>query len=197
VIVATVLYEDRRGPTNEFGLHRLVMASVWDSISASRPSVERYRLEQMVNPRPLKGSGNVVRSCRNDVGLITRDGRRLLVVIDDDEVRQLLQLSAKANETQVREKILEGCAAPERVSIHLLLENTETVIDAARKCDGTIPREVVRQALAKSPRDRDVVMNWVARSDRRSIRECVLREVPSLAGLVAELTRVVLERTAD
>lgn len=194
-MIATVLYEDQRGPTNEFGLHRLVVACVWDRVTIARPELQRFELEKLLkDARPLKGSGNLLTACRRDAQLISHKGQPLFAVFDNDEVRRLLRLPADAEETVVAQKILEGSTAPERVRVHLLRENMESVVTAVRECAPSLTPEAVANALAKSLSDRDIVLRAVAREERRVVRDCVLQRVPSLARMIDDLARVVTER---
>ncbi|UQA55994.1 hypothetical protein [Polyangium aurulentum] len=67
----TILYEDQRGARQGFGLHALVKACVFDAVNGDRPRVE----EALRDHRPLKGAGNLLRTCREEIDLIASDGR--------------------------------------------------------------------------------------------------------------------------
>jgi hypothetical protein len=84
--VVTVLYEDKRGVSQGFGLHTLVKACVFDAINGDRVWIERDALKDC---RPYNGDGNLLRGCREDADLIAADGRTIVAVFDDDGVRRL------------------------------------------------------------------------------------------------------------
>ena len=60
-VKVTVLYEDQRGETRDFALHRLVMACVYD-----RTGGERHHVEALVEARPQKGDAKLRQACRED-----------------------------------------------------------------------------------------------------------------------------------
>jgi hypothetical protein len=108
----TILYEDQRGPRNGFGLHALVRACVFDAINGDRHRVE----ERISDYRPLKGVQNVLRACREDIDLIAADGRSVVAVFDNDEIRHQLKLPRTATDEHVEREIRKGCRAPDRAT---------------------------------------------------------------------------------
>jgi hypothetical protein len=110
-------------------------------------------------------------------------------VYDADKVRELIKLPFNACKTQVRGKLLEECPWGDRLRVVFLERNLETVLDALRGCDRSISSEE-QWAKAIDRKDlgaRDIILKAAAAPPARALRECVLREVPSLAYLVQNL----------
>ncbi|WP_434043669.1 MULTISPECIES: hypothetical protein [Sorangium] len=178
----TVLYEDQRGSRQGFGLHALVKACVFDIINGDRAWLER---DALGDHRPLKGAGNLLRTCREDIDLIAADGRRVFAVFDDDKIRVLLRLPSRASDARVEQEIRKGCRTPDRLVVALLKQNTESVLAAAGECDVSISSERIERALRnKDLLERDAIFFDLARERSRPARDCVLRKVPSLKKLV-------------
>jgi hypothetical protein len=189
----TILYEDARGQTNGFGLHTLVKACVHDAING-----DRHRIERMLNDaRPLKGVQNVLQACREDIDLIAADGRTVIAVIDNDAIRHHLRLPRTASEAQVEQAIKKGCRAPDRLRIALLVQNTESVLEAAAACDPSIDRNRIERAVKhKDLLERDAILTELSRERARSARDCVLGRMPSLRALVDFLGGMLSPKSA-
>ncbi len=174
-----ILYEDQRGPTRDFGLHQLVAACVFDVVDG-----QRHLLQRALDGRPMKGDSQLLKSCREDVPDISPGGDPVVALFDNDNVRRLLKLPREADlETVVRE-IKKGAVAAEQLHVFLLVENMESLIQAAGACDSAISKEVLASALRKNLAARDVVLKGAARGDRRSVRDCMLAKVPSLKRVI-------------
>ena len=184
----TVLYEDKRGPRQGFGLHMLVKACVFDAMNG-----ERHRVEGMLSDhRPLKGVQALLKACREDIDLIAADGRSVVAVIDDDAIREQLKLPRSATDAQVEREIRKGCKAPDRLLIVLLKKNMESVIEAAAACDPGIDAERIDRAIRhKELLERDAILTELSRERARPLRDCVLGKVPSLRVLVDLLSRAL------
>lgn len=178
----TILYEDQRGQRQGFGLHGLVKACVFDAINGERRWLDGEALKDC---RPLKGAGNVLRACREDIDLIAADGRAVVAVFDDDKIRELLGLPLKATEARGEQEIRKGCRTPDRLRISLLKRNTESVLSAAGECDPSIdPARLDRAVKHKDLLERDAIFMELSRERARAARDCVLKKVPSLKRLV-------------
>jgi hypothetical protein len=135
--------------------------------------------------RPLKGVQNLLRACREDIDLIAADGRTVVAVVDNDEIRRQLKLPHAATDEHVEREIRKGCRAPERLLVVLLKENMESVLKAAAACDpGLDVKRMERAVRHKDLLERDAILMELARERARPLRDCVLRKVPSLQALV-------------
>lgn len=188
--IAVILYEDRRGPQREFGLHNLVIACVADELGGD---VFSLGLASKLDGRPMKGVNNLLKSCRQDVRRLGPRGQRVFALIDDDEIRTQLKhegVPRSADEAVVIQAIKAPgrCVAPEQLEVLLLKDNTETVIEAARDCGADVS---VERALQKDINARDRVFNHVAWSSARVIRDCIRRKVNAIERLVLALAAAV------
>ena len=75
-VAITILYEDQRGQRQGFGLHALVKACVFDIVDGDRHRFE----EALKDARPMKGAGNLIRACREEIDLIAADGRSVIAM---------------------------------------------------------------------------------------------------------------------
>jgi len=183
----TILYEDQRGPRQGFGLHALVKACVFDAINGDRPRVE----EALRDHRPLKGAGNLLRTCREEIDLIASDGRAVIAVFDADEIRPLLKLPQSASAARVEAAIKKDCRAPDRLSVVLLEQNTESVIEAAADCDPGLDASRLEAALRKDLLERDALLLELSRERAQATRKCILGRMPSLQALVDLVCRTL------
>lgn len=184
-----VLYEDQRGPTKGFGLHELVKACVSDAL----PEQPRWRVNTALEDvRPLKGDTKLLEACRRDIDLIASDGRSVVAVFDNDKIRKLLKLAARAPDEAVVQAILKGGKGAERLSIVLLKQNMESVIEAAAQCDKSIDPNRIKLAVRhKDPLERDILLTELASDRSRPTRDCMLGALPSLQQFVALLCRLM------
>src|SRR5262249_6742152 len=81
--------------------------------------------------------------------------------------------------------------APAQLEVLLLKKNTETVIEAAKRCDDTLPDASVQEALRKNMAQRDRLLNNVARAASPAVRRCILDGIPAPRKLVDALVAVV------
>lgn len=187
-----ILYEDNRGAEKGFGLHALVVACVADDLG-----VEMFALTKKLDGRPMNGVANIVRSCRRDIHRIAPQGQTVFALIDDDRIRDHLPgVDVRAEEDTVVRAIKGQSDAPAQLEVFLLKKNTETVIEAARRCDPTLADDAVEQALRKNLAQRDRIFNNVARTGR-AVRDCIRANVPALHRLVIALCAVVAARRRD
>jgi len=189
----TILYEDQRAEAHSFGLHTLVSACVFDAIDGDRYKVE----DALSNPRPLKGVQKVLRACRDDFNSIAKDGRDVIAVIDNDAIRHHLRLPRDATRARVEQEIRKGCPAPERLHVVLIVENTESAIEAVAACNpGIDPKRVDAAVQRKSLLARDAILTEMSIERERAVRDCVLGRMPSLRGLVELLAGKLLPGSA-
>ncbi len=66
----------------------------------------------------------------------------------------------------------------ERLQVLPLVENLESLVSAAVRCDPSLERRA-EGALDKDLNARDKFFNFVAAMPSRSVRDCILAEVPS------------------
>jgi|GEM_PF-2041555 len=185
-----VLYEDQRGPTKGFGLHELVKACVSDALHEQ----PRWRVNAALEDfRPLKGDTKLLEACRRDIDLLAADGRSVVAVFDNDKIRLLLKLAASAPDEAVVRAILKGGKMSERLSIVLLKQNMESVIEAAAQCDKSLdPKRIKLAVRHKDPLERDALLTELASERARPTRECMLDTLPSLLKLVELLCRLMV-----
>jgi len=181
---AVVLYEDQRGPTKEFGLHNLVASCIADRIGETV-----WVVKNALPAIPKKGNGKLLKACREDEQLAA-SGRKVVAVFDGDEVRALLGLPATACRTLIRERVEADCPFAGQLVVVLLEDNLESVIEALRRCEGA-PLETAKAEAERSHgslESRDRWLNALAYDlERQAVRDCVLREMPSLERLVTSL----------
>jgi len=187
-VLVTLLYEDQRGDTQGFGLHAFVKACVFDILNGERHSIEGA----LSDGRPLKGAGNLLRACRDEIDLIAADGRLVVAVFDDDKIRGQLKLPRRASEERVLKEILKGCRAPDQLAVILLKDNMESVIDAAGVCAPTIDKKRIERASKnKDLLERDAILTELSRERERPARVCILEKMPSLAALIDLLCKTL------
>jgi hypothetical protein len=179
----TLLYEDSRGPTREFGLHDLVVAAVADATGRSA-----HDLRRALPALPLNGAAKLLRSCRQDVQDIAADCHPVVAVLDGDKIRRLLGLPAAANEKSVEASIKEGCDCPQKLHVALLDRNLDAVVRAVVAHLGSrIGHDLAREALANNLTARDIVLQKAAYSSEPADRTRILDMVPSLRDLCGRI----------
>lgn len=187
-----VLYEDQRGPTRGFGLHELVKACVRDALKdSSRREVDGA----LDDCRPMKGMPKLLKACRQDIDLIADDGRSVIAVFDNDEIRADLKLARNASDGLVIQRIREGGMHSDRLFIVLLKQNMESVIQAVRQCDGSIDPKRLDSALKKNLLERDALLNGLTVELKRPIRDCIQEQMPSFRALVELLCQEIAPRS--
>jgi len=190
--LVTLLYEDARGQIPGFGLHKLIVASVWDKVGGN---AERFVLEKALDYRCMKGVERIIAVCRNDLENIARDGRQVAAIVDEDVIREKLRMPASASVTEIADRLRDECppSVREQLVVFVLQRNTETVLRATRDCINEqgldlLEAGLVDRALRKELLARDQVLNRVAQQAHAPVRHCILTKVPSLSALVAWLS---------
>ena len=180
----TVLAEDK-GMSGE-GLSAFVFACVSHVVGG-----DRWSPQQEIDWRFLGSNSAVLRAC-GEVGRIAPDGRPVVALLDSDRILRAF-ITRPASLDEVPATIRAESDRPAQLEVLLLKRNAESVIKAVAACDADLKgSDHVRRALAKDAVARDLVLRVAARS--QSVRECVLKEVPSLKALVTRLVEILGER---
>lgn len=183
----TILYEDKRGPVREFGLHRFITQCVFDSLNG-----HFHVVSGMLQSHACNGDSKLLEKCRNEADLISPNGCPIIAVFDNDQIRRSLRLIKSASDLQVVNAILAGKTGTAPVCVALLKENTESVLQAIAGCWDGHNREVMRKAIDKKDRiSRDIVFRNVSTSRLRAVRDCVLATNPSVRALVDGICNLI------
>lgn len=167
-----VFYEDQgASETKEFGAHLLLCACVADRVGTKT----LWDLKLVLDGQPKKGDSKLLAACQRHS---ERDLDEIVFALfDSDKLHICLQISKRPiDELRIA---LESAIASPKVRPFLLEHKMETLVEAAAGCleppvQGTIP---------KRHNERDRLLARAATSSR-SIRDCILRTVPSFAALV-------------
>lgn len=112
--------------------------------------------------------------------------------MDGDRIASFMNLSRNAADPEVIAKIKEKCPSPDRLSVVVIRKNIESLIEAARECRAGISEEQVKKAVEKKDlEERDIVFHQLAKPDRRDLRDCILRKVPSFRAAVDETIKIL------
>ena len=128
--------------------------------------------------------------------MLVSGGGRLLAVLDADQIRAPLKLSAGASLEDCRQSIVQKCAQPDLLDVAFLVENIESVLEAIRICNPGLLPDRMQLALYKGREallNRDLIFREAAREANRALRDCILSRMPSLGDLVALLNRRLQE----
>lgn len=143
----------------------------------------------------MKGVERIIAVCRNDLENIARDGRQVAAIVDEDVIREKLNLPASASVTEIANRLRDQCppSVRERLVVFVLQRNTETVLRATRDCVNEqgldlLETGLIDRALRKELLARDQVLSRVAQQSHSSVRQCILTKVSSLSALVTWLS---------
>lgn len=183
-----ILYEDSRGPLQRFPLHDLVVKSAADVVP-----LDVHELLRRVVEVPKKGVNKVldevVRCDR-----FTNRGERLLVWVDNDQIRRALQLPPRCARETVISTIKARAPAgrdgprPKPLEVFLLDDNLEDLLSSiAARLDPAL----LAKARAKRLDARDMLLDDISRNPqlRAALREnhagfdCVSRFVGCVAAM--------------
>jgi hypothetical protein len=181
--LARVLYEDKRGPVKEFGLHAFVLACVADRVGG-----DRWKLRKLVDGNPRNGVGKLIASCREEAADLCPSGERLFALVDEDRICDHVNVAKSDCRRLVAEAIKEGSTAPDKVDVVLLRQNLETVLAAIGEGGVGDPKEAIQ---TKDHTLRDQLLHRAAAAQDRGSRDCILEKVQSLERLVERITLVV------
>lgn len=186
----TILYEDCRGQLLNFGLHKLVMACVFDRLNG-----EAHLLYGAVRDYQAKGDANLLRKCCHDVEEIAPDGHPVVAVFDNDRIRRLLGLPTTTSDADVKAAIKSRKTSAGSMEVALLKENTESLLRSAQHCGVDISADLVERAVERKELNaRDVIFGRVANPEKRALRDCVLEKNDSLGELVRCLSSLLMPR---
>jgi hypothetical protein len=189
--IGWVFYEDQYAdrPPTEFGPHNLVCACVADECGVD---VHVHELRKNgLRPNPRKGANKLLAALES-VEALASGGAHIFAVFDADRVREALHLAGNTTRAAVIADIVRRVAPsdPARLHVHLLEENTETLLEALGACDENARR--LEEALAKNRNARDIALNRAALDQgRRAVRDCIRANVASFDALVKDVARVV------
>jgi hypothetical protein len=93
-----ILYEDKRGPTKDFGLHKLIEACIYDIVDG-----QRHVLVRALEGRQSNGDSKLLRVCRQDIGDISPKGHPVVAVFDNNIV---LKEACRGDKQAVRDCVL-------------------------------------------------------------------------------------------
>jgi len=177
--LATILYEDQRGETKEFGPHTLVVACVADLTKQTF-----WELRDRFDGRPMKGDSRVLQQGAK-VEMIAPDCHPVVMLLDDDQIRKAVGLSKDTTYDDVINKIKQDCPTPEKLQVFLLDPNTERLVSVAAECIHFTGE------LGKDRTIRDRVLNEAAHAASAQQRDCILQQIPALKALVDFLEALV------
>jgi hypothetical protein len=189
VTAITVLYEDQRAK-EAFGPHELLLGMVADATG-----LPWHQLGKRATAIALNGVDKLLAALKDAKHWARMaPGRRpVLAIVDADEVRKRVGTASMSSAT-IEERIRKTCSQPDRLTVVLLENNLETVIEAIRDCDPrkTLDEELVAEAMDKDINARDLLLQKVGRdATRRDLRDCVRKKVPSLNKAVEAIRRAV------
>lgn len=186
---ATLLYEDQRGPTKEFGLHDLLVALTADHLEKTQEEIDRS-----FNCHPMKGSAKLLRSIREDADRIAPDCHMVVAVFDRDQAHRLVGLDKAVADEAIIGAILEKCHNRDKIRVALLTQNIESVIQAIAECApdlfGDESGTKYVKARGKNRIERDIVLKEAAKQTNHELRRRLIEKLPSLediADLLDEL----------
>jgi hypothetical protein len=173
-MIVSVLWEDQRSTEQRgFGPHELLVSCVADELRR-----ERKKVEKLVESHPKKGVGNVRKALQLNCQRLARHGP-VLAVVDRDKIRELWKVPGPMPPDcipGIAQRFRED--APGDYDLVLLVENVETLVDAAASALNRTP------ASGKpTPGERDRVLATVAWGDPRQ-RQQVRGRCPSFERLV-------------
>jgi len=182
-----ILYEDSRGPFQRFPLHDLVVKCAADLVR-----LDVHEILRRVAAVPKNGVTKVL----DDVGSgrFTQRGEHLLVWVDNDRIRQALQLAPRcARETVIaaikaRAPESSGGSRPKPVEVFLLDDNLEDLLSSI---GAQLDPALLAKARAKRLDARDMLLDEIARNQqlRAALRanhsgfDCVARFVACVAAM--------------
>ncbi|MCB9742399.1 MAG: hypothetical protein H6740_07365 [Alphaproteobacteria bacterium] len=190
--LATVLYEDKLGPSGAFGPHLFLLACLGD-----RLDMDHWGLRDAFEDVQRNGIGPLIRDLRERRELLRHDGRALVALLDGDRVHEHLKdragsaLARGASDAQIEAALFpEG--TPEGVAVFILRDNTESLLRAVAACGDRHGLPVVPARLARKSRsERDSILLRAANASNRALRDCVLEQMPSLLQMVRHLELLV------
>lgn len=164
------IYEDSPGEqVVNFGPHSLALATVGD-----RLNVTRWHLRP-IQGMPMKGAPKALERAQAFAGVKAT----VLLLLDEDRIRDQLQLAGDATDAVVRARLTALCPG---IVVMLLVRNVEDLVaEASRALHRPMPE------TKPTPAERDAVLNALADSPNPSARAQVTTVLPSWGQWIAEL----------
>jgi hypothetical protein len=180
-----ILYEDARGPRNRFPLHDLLVRS-----AADLTDLPIHDLTRRVIAVPKNGVNKVLGALPGE-GLLYKQHSRVLAWLDNDRIREALQLPKHTARTAVIAKVKAlapqpGHGKPPPVKVFLLDDNLE---DLLSRVAPHLDPAILGKARKKHLDARDMLLDDIARNPalRTTLRahhagfDCVSRFVACVA----------------
>lgn len=176
-----ILYEDRRGPIEGFGLHQLVLAATRDVLHEQGRLIEHHVLVKRIIAIPKNSDSKVLRAIHDDADQLHRGRSAIVAWLDDDKIHLALGVDKRASHAA---KLAAICArapqsvqkTPGAINAFLVRGNLERFlerIDALRP--GAWTRSMFDAALRKDLSARDSCFKDLARASHRDWRDAVRR----------------------
>lgn len=174
-----VFYEDQAaGEVKEFGPHLLLCACVADKLETH----DLWQLRDLLDGQPKKGDSKLLKACERHAARNLDEV--VFAVFDADQIHELLRISKGS--LADRQRALEERIGSEKIRPFLLDERIETVVKAVAEC----LEPPVAAPTHKRLLERDKLLARAARSNR-SVRDCVLRTVPTFAAIVDAVAKAL------
>lgn len=173
--ILTILYEDQIGVAlKEFGVHNLLLRCVCDDLDGA----DHWELGKRIQGQPKKGDSGIIRALEAD-GRRLLDSGHLVALFDDDKIRRRLKIPSGSCRKIVADDLRNkapGC------DVVLLLDNTETLLDACMRTMGGMgcPEK-------PDPAARDRIFNRFANDSNPEQRKQLRGDVPSFDRLVGRV----------
>lgn len=181
-----VLYEDQLAPQQKrFGPHELLIACLADDGVVS--------VRERLDPRPCKGAEKVVAFLTSPRLADRLAGDTLLAVFDGDRLPfTALGLARSASVAEFTATLKDRCPAA-GLRVFVLERNLEDLLRAAQGCERRPDSDPQYQRAISQKKllDRDIILNRIAQSPVREVRDCVRERMPSFEGLVKSLAEIL------
>jgi hypothetical protein len=191
-----ILYEDSRGPTNGFGLHKLVLAATHDVLGESGSEISRHVLEKRIVDIPKRSDGKVLAAIRDDGERLHAGHSALVAWLDDDKIHRTLGLAANASQAAKLAAIRSYAPSllvqrQDALEIHLVNGNTETFLEACHAVrPGALSPETFAAALAKDRTARDLCFAEIAKQIHGKWRAELRGRDPGFDAVIRHLARL-------
>lgn len=178
-----ILYEDQAaGPIHEYGPHNLVCWLLWDRVREAGSMMRFHEIGARVRAFPKKGVDKVRSACVQDLRNLANDGSLVIALVDNDRIREHLDLQADACRSRTTAAFCEGCADADRLRVVLLEKNMESVVAAVREALGEVP-----VAGKPTPLERDKILRRICGELAADKRRSVASRVSSLSYLIQKI----------
>jgi hypothetical protein len=173
-LVPTIIYEDQRvkGAPKYYGPHEFLCACV-----ADRTGRTVFELRTQLGCKPLKGAGNLKKEGAKVAPQFASAPHKLMMLIDNDQIREQLTLSSDACRTQVIATLRSDCS----FVVILLEQNIEDLLCVVLDVLGLPPLPAKPKP---TPLERDRILQNAAHSRTPEQRAEILRRMPSFERLV-------------